>query len=102
MDGMIPLLIQLPVSAPMAIRIRMDGYVFFRWEIIASSVFSHVRWYLNLAMAKAMIVTNSNVNWEGPAVTSTPKRRTQVKMMITRRITGMRLTNRLGFFIEIF
>jgi len=99
---MIPLLIQLPVSAPIAIRIRMEGYVFFRWEIMDSSAFPHVRWYLNLAMAKAMIVTSSNVNWEGPAVTSSPNKRTHVKMIITSRITGIRLTNRLGFFIEIF
>jgi hypothetical protein len=51
---------------------------------------------------KAMTVTSNSVNWEGPAVTSSPKIRTQVKIMITSRITGIRLTVRDGFFIDLF
>jgi len=102
MEGMIPLVIQLPVRAPIEIRIRMEGYVFFRCESMDSSAWDQEIPYFNRAMANVMTATSNRANCEGPAVTLSPKTRTLERSMATKRITGIRLTNRDGFFINYY
>jgi len=96
---MIPLLIHPPVRAPIEIKIRIAGYVFFMWESMASSAIDQVRPYFKRAMAKVMTATSNRANCEGPAVTWSLNTRTLARRMDTSRIIGMRLVMSDGFFI---